>query len=377
MKRTSVAAFTLTVLALILAPLVLRAQEIAGTWQGTLEAGRPLRVVFKIEGAEGSLRGAMYSIDQSGQGVPMNPIAVQGSTVRFSVPGIGGAFEGRFAPDGASITGTWNQGGGGRPLILARATPDTAWAIPAPPPPMKPMAPDAVAQFEVATIKPSQPRGPGKAFMLRGRQFSTLNTSLSDLIGFAYGIHARQITNAPDWLESEKYDIVGRPEGEGQPSQSQWNEMFRKLMAERFQLAFHRDRKELPVYAIRVGRDGHKLTKTEAQGDTPALFFRRPGDLPARNATMRDFAGVLQAAVMDRPVIDQTGIEGRYDFTLRWTPDQFQFGGLGANLPPPPDNADLPNLYEAFQQQLGLRLETDRAPAEVFVIDKVEKPTPD
>src|SRR5262245_7348850 len=165
MKRLLAAAVTCA-LALagwsLLSPRGLHAQELAASWQGTIDAGgRALRVVFKIEGAEASLKGTMYSIDQGAQGFPMNPISVQNSTLRFSVPGIGGTYEGRIAADGAAITGTWSQGGGGRPLNLARATPTTAWTIPTPPPPLRPMAADAVAQFEVATIKPSDPGRPG------------------------------------------------------------------------------------------------------------------------------------------------------------------------------------------------------------------------
>ena len=93
---------------------------------------------------------------------------------------------------------------------------------------------------------------------------------------------------------------------------------------------------------------------------------------------MADFASVMQGAVLDRPVVDQTGIAGRYDFTLTWTPDDSQFRGMGIiRVPPPPDNPTAPNLFTAIQEQLGLRLESTKAPAEVLVIDRVEKPTED
>ena len=91
---------------------------------------------------------------------------------------------------------------------------------------------------------------------------------------------------------------------------------------------------------------------------------------------MADLAGVMQGAVLDRPVVDQTGITGRYDFTLTWTPDEFQFGGLGMKVPPPSgDAAAPPDLFTAFQQQLGLKLESTKAPADILVIDHVEKPS--
>jgi len=153
--------------------------------------------------------------------------------------------------------------------------------------------------------------------------------------------------------------------------------MVQKLLAERFKLAFHRDKKELSVYAITVGKNGHKLTKSEGNpSGLPGLFFRGLGNLPVTNATLADFAGVMQTAVLDRPVVDQTGIVGRWDFTLNWTPDEFQFGGLGVRVPPPGNAADAPpDLFTAVQEQLGLKLESTKAPAEVFVVDRAEKPS--
>ena len=96
----------------------------------------------------------------------------------------------------------------------------------------------------------------------------------------------------------------------------------------------------------------------------------------ATNATMGDFAGVLQAAVLDRPVVDQTGLQGRFDFPLKWTPDESQFGGMGMKIPPPSENADAPpGLFTAIQEQIGLKLESTKAPVEVLVIDHIEKPS--
>ena len=83
-----------------------------------------------------------------------------------------------------------------------------------------------------------------------------------------------------------------------------------------------------------------------------------------------DFAGLMQSAVLDRPVLDQTGIAGRWDFTLKWTPDDSQFSGMGARIPPPADAANAPpNLYTAIQEQIGLKLDATKAPADVMAID--------
>jgi len=358
--------------------LLAQAQDVTGNWQGTLKANTDLRTVVKITKADGGKLAVMfYSIDQSGRGIGASAVDVKGSSIKFSFAAMDGTYEGTLSTDGKSIAGNFTQGGRSTPLNLVHVSAEAAWPIPEPPAPVPPMAADANPVFEVATIKPSDPDRPGKAFLVQGRQFSTLNTTLSDLITFAYGLHARQLVGAPDWVEKDKYDLTALPDGVGQPSLKQWKTMFQKLLADRFQLTFHHDNKELSVYALTVGKNGPKLTKS--QGDPnglPGLFFRGFGVLPAQNATMADFAGVMQSAVLDKPVVDQTGITGRYDFTLKWTPDESQFGGAGARVPPPADNvAAPPDLYTAIQEQLGLKIVATKAPVDVLVIDHVAKPS--
>jgi uncharacterized protein (TIGR03435 family) len=96
--------------------------------------------------------------------------------------------------------------------------------------------------------------------------------------------------------------------------------------------------------------------------------------LPANNATMKDFTGLLQEVVLDKPVVDQTGLKGRYDFTLKWAPDESQFNG---HVPPPSDQPDAPpSLFTAVQEQVGLKIESTKTMVDVLVIDRVEKPSP-
>jgi len=91
---------------------------------------------------------------------------------------------------------------------------------------------------------------------------------------------------------------------------------------------------------------------------------------------MGDFSQLMQGAVMDRPVVDQTGLEGKWDFVLKWTPDESQFGGMGIKVPPPTDAADAPPpLFTAIQEQVGLKLEAGKAPVELLVFDHVDKPS--
>jgi len=351
-------------------------QDLTGTWQGTLHAGKDLRLVTKItKGDKEAYKGVTYSIDQGGAVIPVPTITLQGGTMKMSIPAISGTYEGKLSADGKTIDGKWLQGPNPMPLVLERATAETEWAIPEPP---KKMAADANPSFEVATIKPTKPDAQGKYITVQGNRMISMGFSLTDYISFAYGIHAKQVTGLPAWAEADKFDITAKPDIDGIPNDKQLKGMVQKLLADRFQLAFHHDKKELSVYVLSVAKVGNKMTKSEGDPNgLPALFFpSRLGDLLVRNATMADFTGLMQSAVLDRPVVDQTGITGRWDFKLAWTPDDSQFAGFGAKIPPPTDAANAPpNLYTAIQEQIGLKLDATKTAADVLVIDKVEKPS--
>jgi uncharacterized protein (TIGR03435 family) len=349
--------------------------DITGTWQGILPAGKDLRIVIKIsKGDDGGLKSVFYSIDQTPQPIA-STITVQGSTVKMTIPGIGGTYEGKLDPDGSVMSGTFIQGP--KPLLmnLKHVTGDAAWEIPKAPPQLKPMPADAKPVFEVATIKPTKPGTQGKGLTIQGHRFITVNTSLNDLISFAYGVHIRQVTGGASWLESEFFDITAEPDIEGTPNRKQLESMLQKLLTDRFKLTFHHDKKELTVFTLVVGKGGTKLTPSA--GDPkglPGLGFRALGNMNANNASMSDFTGLMQSVVLDRPVVDQTELTGRYDFGLKWTPDETQFGGRGGSAKS--DAADAPpELFTAIQEQLGLQLKSAKIPVDVLVIDHVEKPS--
>jgi uncharacterized protein (TIGR03435 family) len=349
--------------------------DITGTWQGTLQAGQELRIVVKVsKGDDGGLKAVFHSIDQGGQGIA-GTFAVQGPTVKMSIPAIGGTYEGKLDPDGSVVAGTWTQGPKPLPLNLKHVTGDAAWEIPKPPPQLRPMAADANPSFEVATIKPTKPGTQGKGLTIRGHQFVTVNFSLNDLISFAYGVQIRQVTGGPSWMESDFYDISAEPDTEGTPNRKQLEGMVQKLLADRFKLTFHHDKKELTAFTLVVGKNGSKLTPSA--GDPkglPGLFFRALGNLTVNNANMSDFTQLMQSTVLDRPVVDLTELKGRFDFGLKWTPDETQFGGRGGG--PKNEAADAPpDLFSAIQEQLGLQLKSAKVPVDVLVIDRVEKPT--
>jgi len=355
-------------------------RDITGTWQGKLMVPQApngeIRIAFKISKAdEGALRATFYMVDRPVPGLPGSVAAIQGSNVTITIPGIGGTYEGKLDAGALTLTGKWTLADMPFPLTLDHVKDDAAWEIPKPSTP-KMMAADADPVFEVATIKPSDPNQ-RRLYSIGSTEVSAVGATVNDLIVFAYGVHARQISDAPAWVESDKFDIRGKPQG-GQPNPIQFKMMLQKLLAGRFQLAFHRDQKQLAVYALTVGKNGPKLTRSNAASPIPNLIRRGPGNLPARNVTMEEFAGNLQGAVLDRPVIDQTGLKGRFDFQLQWTPEETQFASVrGPDAPPkPPEGAETqPDLFTAIEQQLGLKLESIKAQVAVLVIDKVEKPS--
>jgi uncharacterized protein (TIGR03435 family) len=343
------------------------ASNIASTWQGTLHTNRHLRFVVKVTRAgDGTLRATFYNIDVERDGIPAISATLNGFLLKLDLPF--GTYEGTVSADGSSITGTWRQGSNALPLSFARATPRTEWTIPQPPRRIPPMAPDADPTFEVASIKPSRPEERGPRYDFQHRRFSVIHASLSDLLKFSCGLQQSQIAKAQDWVNSESYDISAEPDGEGEPSIKQWESMVKKLMADRFQLKFHFEQREQTVYVLTVAKTGPKLTRSQSEPSAPAgMGFGPPGNFGATNATMADIAEALGQGVLNRPVVNQTGLAGRFDLRLTWTPD---------GPPPATESADAPpDIFTAIQEKLGLKLVSTKAPVDVLVIDHAERPS--
>ena len=376
------------IIALAASAGALFAQTLTGTWQGALKIPQApngeLRIVIKVSTTEkDTLKAEMYSIDQGGQAIAAESVKQSGSSLKIAIPALNGTFEGTVNADGSTITGTWTQGAP-LPLTMVKATPATAWTIPEPLPPPKMMDPKAKPEFEVATIKAPDPNRPGWGINInRSGIFITHNTNLSDLLKFAYSVHSKQIIGAPAWADSEKFDIEAKPDTPGMGSLDQVRAMVQKLLADRFALTFHPEKKELSAYVITVAKGGPKLKKEE----DPAALGPGFGGMPQRGfnvrvATISQFAAVMQAQFMEQPVVDQTGLgDTRYNFILKWTPDPTQSAGYGQAGPPPvtqaptPDADAPPDLFSAMVQQLGLQMKMTKTPVDVMVIDKVEKPS--
>jgi uncharacterized protein (TIGR03435 family) len=255
--------------------------------------------------------------------------------------------------------------------------------------PQPPQAASLVtATFQFAAIKPSDPHAQGHRFRVTGHRLETTNTSLLDLISFAYGRHPTQIIGAPDWVQSDRFDLTLQADAEGPMDEVLWTSVLQSYLTESFKLSSHRDARDLPLYVLAIAPSGSRLaTSKRNPRQLPELSItlgtRNAANanlaaISSTNATVADLAGVLQRIVLEWPVVDRTGITGRYDFAVTWTPDGAQFGDARARTPAPVDVANAPPyLGTALQQQVGLKLELVDAPLQVLVVDYVERPATD
>jgi len=219
------------------------------------------------------------------------------------------------------------------------------------------------ARFAVATIKPSAADA-APVTQFRGNRFASEGTTFVDLFKYAYNVHPDQVVGGPEWLRTKKFDVLADPETEKRPSSDQMKALVRQLLAERFHVVMHQEQKVLPVYALVKTPDAPKLKKSTADpSGIPVAGYSPTGELQVGNATMGDFVRFLQRFVLDRPAVDQTGIEGKFDLVLKWTPD----GVAG-------DAAAPPSLFTAVREQLGLKLQAVKAKTDVFVVERAEMP---
>jgi uncharacterized protein (TIGR03435 family) len=294
--------------------------------------------------------------------------------------------------------------------------------------------------FVAASVKPAAPpNAPGGGPQMMGRhggpgtpdprQLTCMYTPLSALLTTAYGLKRYQI-NGPNWLDSERFDVVEKLPGE--TTKEQYRLMLQNLLAERFKLTLHHQTKELPMYALVVGKDGPKMKPSEeepagkdatSQDEAPSAPLPPPPTpptpspgLPERPKMDADGFPVLPPGMrkvtvnmmnaktgrfrmlashesmphlaemlgnrLGRPVMDETGLKGLYDFILEYAPGESV--GPMAGIPPPPPGGengaastagspDAAGLFSAIQAQIGLKLQQKKGPVDLLVIDRLEK----
>ena len=361
-------------------PAGLLAQTLEGAWQGTLmppNLNDGIRLAFRIDKNGSAYQGTFYNL-ANGRQLNLGAITLQGNAVKIAVPGNGMNYEGKIEADGNSITGTLIQGTNPLPLALKRATSETAWELPPPPTAPKPLSEGTKLEFEVASVKPTGRPG-GLGLNVTATELRAQSISLAGLITFTFELHLTQVSGLPGWSETEGYEIIAKlPQG-GDPSDVQIRTMLKNLMQSRFGLSFHTEKRELSVYTVSIGKNGPagiKMVKNTTNGQR--VGAQGLGRTVFSGINMADFAAQLQLRVLDRPVIDRTGLTDRYDFTLNWRPDEFQFPrATAAQRAAAVANGAyaLPDLFTAVQEQLGLKLDATKAPADVLVIDNVSRPS--
>ena len=232
--------------------------------------------------------------------------------------------------------------------------------------------------FDVATIRPADPDAKaGRYIIMQGpHRFVGKYYTLKLLIAAAFDVSPRAISGGPGWVEFDHFDILAITPGDVRPTHDEQMKMLRSLLSDRFKLTFHREQKVFSIYQLELASGGPKLKPSTAAPDDPpqliSTVYPQRIVLPARNVNMGDLASLLQRAILDRPVVNKTGLSGRYDFDLTWAPDETQLNG---DIPAASTDAPSAPLFTAMPQQLGLRLEATRGPVDALVIDTAEKPT--
>jgi uncharacterized protein (TIGR03435 family) len=257
-------------------------------------------------------------------------------------------------------------------------------------------------EYEVASIKPDTSANSMIRIMFSPNGFDGTNATLQMLVKIAYGIDDNQISGGPNWLNSDHFDINAKMDSatadalhklsEDQAKLERQN-MLQALLADRFKLTFHRETKELPMYALVVAKNGPKLQEAKP-GDTypngikgpdgvgrPGVMRMGRGEVTGQGLPVSALARLLTQQ-LGRTVIDKTGLTAKYDFTLKWTPDESEAAMFRGADPGPQWSAAAsspesngPSIFTSIQEQLGLKLESQKGPVEILVIDHAERPS--
>jgi uncharacterized protein (TIGR03435 family) len=257
--------------------------------------------------------------------------------------------------------------------------------------------PSESLSFEVASVKANKSgseRAP--SMILPGGRFTATNNTVRSLILNAYGISSSPylLEGGPGWIDSARYDIEAKATAlaipAGTPNRVLWEKtrlMLRTLLADRFKLSIRRETKEMPGYQLVVGKNGPKLSKSDMDCGSSVTachgFSGNPTRLTGTAVDMYDLASIF-GSYSDRPIVDRTGVTGLFDIKLQWNPfttepprenDVPRSPAAEAREGPRPDLSTLPTLFGALEQQLGLRLEAHKGPVEIYVIERVERPS--
>jgi uncharacterized protein (TIGR03435 family) len=242
--------------------------------------------------------------------------------------------------------------------------------------------------FEVASIKPADPNNRSISInFVPGGGLSAKNVSLAHLIKVAYKIHCELncedfIAGGPGWLNSQRFDVQAKapqsnedlshmtPKERSKHREQLVRSRLQALLADRFQLALRKETKEASMYALVVGKNGHKMKEGTGPGSGGGGMGELFGESESMEAFVNDLTGVV-----GRPVVDRTGLTGRYTYKLQWAPEMRGPGGIGDKQPAGASDPQGPSLFSAIQDQLGLKLESIKGPVDKYIVLRAEKPT--
>ena len=261
-------------------------------------------------------------------------------------------------------------------------------------------------KYDVASIKPSSPNARGFMLMMMPDGIDLKDTPPQTLLQMAFDVQPDRIVGAPDWVRSRHFDVNAKVSPEDVPklaklTMDQRRAMLLPLLAERFGLKYHHEKRELPIYSLVVAKGGPRLTASKvgnrgpgratppSRGDAPPAADEPPGEGGSVGEGMRIRTGSIQSrggsiaflanalsGMVGRSVVDKTGLTGDYDFSLRWTPDEGMRALPGSEEGGGP-SADPggPTLFSAIEEQLGLKLQPEKGLVDVIVIDRIDLPT--
>ncbi|HTA42601.1 MAG TPA: TIGR03435 family protein [Bryobacteraceae bacterium] len=235
-------------------------------------------------------------------------------------------------------------------------------------------------EFEVASVKLNNSGTTTMKFPAPAEgRFQATNFPLKALVAFAWDVLGSRISGAPDWTNSERFDVDARA-ADTRSTREQYQQMLRSLLEERFRLTVHMETKDLPAYELLLSKTGSRLKAADPQACQPekgvacGSFFTGQSSLDGRSMSMAQFCNAL-GIVPGRPVADHTGLGGRFDIHLEFDPEGVNPGNGSSGLSAAADSSagTQPSIFSALQQQLGLKLQSHKEPTEVLVIDRLER----
>jgi uncharacterized protein (TIGR03435 family) len=250
--------------------------------------------------------------------------------------------------------------------------------------------------YEVSSVKPDKSDNGGMRIQFTPDGVSFSNVVLQMVLRESFGIEDSRILGAPDWVKTAKFDIEAKVDAADAPKLDnlpfdERRKMLLPVLVDRFNLKFHHETRELPTYALVVAKGGLKM-KEAKPGDTYPNGIKGPdgqsrpgmmmmngrGSIAGQAISITNLVNMLSNQRLGRPIYDKTGLTGNYDFELHWTPDDAPPMGGGAQVGSPGSEGATdpgPSLFTALQEQLGLRLDPQKGPVDVVVIDHIEQPS--